>query len=147
MAVHTFKSVVKRQKGIAVEVESRGFKVTIDEPKSLGGSDTGMNPVELLLGSLGACQVITALSFAPAKGIKIEDIRVELEGDLDLDSFNGKNPNAEKGYSEIRYHFYIKSEASQEDLHKLIEFVEDRCPVGHTLLKQVKFGAPKLTIE
>lgn len=147
MAVNTFKSIVKKQVGIAVEVESRGFKVTVDEPKSLGGTDTGMNPVELLLGSLGACQVITALVFAPAQGINIEDMRVELEGDLDIDGFTGKNPDAEKGYSEIRYHFYIKSDASQEKLHQLIKFVEDRCPVGQTLLKEVKFSEPKLTIE
>lgn len=147
MATHTFKSVVKSKQGLAVEVESRGFSATIDEPQSLGGTDTGMNPVELLLGSLGACQVISALAFAPSQGIKIENMHVELEGDLDLDSFTGKNPNAEKGYSEIRYHFYIKSEASPEDLHKLIALVEERCPVGHTLLKQVKFGEPKLTLE
>ncbi|MDT2069594.1 OsmC family protein, partial [Enterococcus faecalis] len=50
----------------------------MDEPKNLGGSDEGMNPIEALLASLGACKVIVARSFAKVQGINLNDIRVEI---------------------------------------------------------------------
>ena len=59
----------------------------MDEPKELGGSDTGMNPVEMLLCALGSCQAIVAKSFATAHGIDLHDFLVVLEGDLDPDGF------------------------------------------------------------
>jgi uncharacterized OsmC-like protein len=42
----------------AVCSQIRGFKTTIDEPLELGGTDSGPNPVELLLAALGGCQEI-----------------------------------------------------------------------------------------
>jgi uncharacterized OsmC-like protein len=40
---------------------ARGFKVAVDEPKQLGGTDRAMNLVELLLCSLGGCMSILRL--------------------------------------------------------------------------------------
>ena len=47
MAAATFKAVFcKGKEGLVAESESRGFKIIMDEPESLGGIDKGMNPVE-----------------------------------------------------------------------------------------------------
>lgn len=59
-----FQASAHLQDGVQVKVKSRNFQVTIDEPKELGGTDTGMNPVELLLCALGACQAIVARVYA-----------------------------------------------------------------------------------
>ncbi|MCK5731791.1 MAG: OsmC family peroxiredoxin, partial [Tenericutes bacterium] len=57
----TFKAkATKLQGGMQVETESRNFKILIDEPKTLGGTDTAMSPVEALLCALGGCQAIVA---------------------------------------------------------------------------------------
>ncbi len=87
MAVNTFKASAHLQEGVKVKATSRHFELTIDEPKSLGGTDTGMNPVEALLASLGACQSIVARVYAPKFDIKLDDFQVDVEGDIDLDGF------------------------------------------------------------
>lgn len=68
MAIETFKAVSRKlPEGLAVESEVRGFKIILDEPKELGGTNKGMNPVEALLCALGSCQTIVAAAFAQAK--------------------------------------------------------------------------------
>jgi len=145
MSTVTYKAVAKKTEGLAVEVNARGFKVVIDEPVNAGGADTGMTPIELALGSLGSCQVITALMVAPYHNIDLEDIHVELEGDIDMDSLTGASANAEKGFTEVRFNFHIKSSASDEALKKLIDHVENMCPVGQSLLKEVEMGQTIIT--
>jgi uncharacterized OsmC-like protein len=98
----TFKATAKKlPEGLQVETQSRGFKVLMDEPKDLGGTDASLNPVEDVLCALGACQAICAAAFARAQGIKLDDFFVELEGDLDPDGFQGKAP-VRNGFQEIR---------------------------------------------
>lgn len=53
---------------------ARGHTVTVDEPVALGGQDLGATPVELLLGSIGSCKVITCRMYADRKGWAVETI-------------------------------------------------------------------------
>lgn len=76
---------------MAVRVKSRQFEITIDEPKELGGTDTGMNPVELVLCALGACQAIVARVYAPQFKLQLDAFSMELEGDVDIDGFLNKS--------------------------------------------------------
>lgn len=135
----TFKAVAKKtETGLQVETDSRGFKFILDEPADLGGTDTGMNPVEGLLCTLGACQSIVCAAFCRLKKFEFEEVYVELEGDLDPDGFLGKNPDVRNGFQEIRYTVHFKTNASQEECEDFIEFVESRCPVGDCLANPVK---------
>ncbi|SEM61481.1 OsmC-like protein [Paenibacillus sp. cl141a] len=74
--VQTFKATAQLQEGVKVITKARQFELVIDEPQSLGGTDTGMNPVEALLASLGACQSIVARVYAPKFDVVLEDFRV-----------------------------------------------------------------------
>jgi|SRR5690625_2520196 len=132
MTQTTFKATAKLQEGVQVKVNARDFEVTIDEPKDLGGTDTGMNPVELLLGALGACQAIVAAVYAKKFEIEFDDFSIELEGDLDPEGFLG-NPDIKKGYSEIRYNIHIDTKSPMDKVEEFIAFVEKTCPVGDTL--------------
>ena len=86
----TFKANAKKlPNGLQVETNARGFKILMDEPEELGGTNAGMNPVEAILCALGACQTIVASAFAPAHDFTFEEFHVELEGDLDPDGFMG----------------------------------------------------------
>ncbi|WP_326716343.1 OsmC family protein [Vagococcus jeotgali] len=133
MAIEKFKTVVKSVEGLQVSCKSRGFEFILDEPKNLGGTDTGMNPVEALLGTLGACKVIVAKSFARLHHIKLNDIRIELEGDLDVDGFMGKNPDAKIGFSRISSQIYIDADNTVEEIEKFVEFINRTCPVADTI--------------
>lgn len=133
MANTKFNATVTSINGCEVSAETRDFKITVDEPKSSGGTNKGMNPVELLLNSLGACQVIVAKSFAKAKGIKLNKLKVEEEGILDPDGFSGKNPNVPKGFSEIKSTFFIDADNTDEEIQNFVDFVNSICPVHNTL--------------
>ncbi|RXZ84836.1 OsmC family peroxiredoxin [Paenibacillaceae bacterium] len=145
-SVQTFKATAHLQDGFQVKAASRNFELTIDEPKSLGGTDTGMNPVEVVLASLGACQSIVARAYAAKFGVELNDFRVEVEGDLDLDGFFNRS-EVRPGYSDIRYTFYIKTDAPREKVEEFVSFLESKCPVGDTLANPVNLQLNRVVIE
>lgn len=146
MAVEVFKGTTKLTKGMRVECKSRGHEFLLDEPTGLGGTDTGMNPVEAVLCALGACKCIVARCFAKAHGIDLQDFHIELEGDLDPDGFMGKNKNVKIGFSEVRTKICIKSSSPKEDIEKFVEFIDRTCPVEDTLKNSPKM-VTELSIE
>jgi len=148
MAVETFKAVSRKgEGGLSVESETRGFKIVMDEPKSLGGSNQGMNPVEGLLVSLGSCLVIVGAAFAKSHGIDLQDIRVETEGDLDPAGFLQGKEGVRPGYQEVRFTVHIKSDSPEDKLQEFYEFMESRCPVSDTLSVGTRVVAKKLVVE
>ncbi|MFE4712607.1 MULTISPECIES: OsmC family protein [unclassified Paenibacillus] len=144
--VQTFKATAHLQDGVRVVTKARQFELIIDEPQSLGGTDTGMNPVEALLASLGACQSIVARVYAPKFEVELEDFRVEVEGDLDLDGFFNRS-EVRPGYSDIRYTFYIKSSSPAERIEQFVQFLESKCPVGDSLAAPVNLKLNRIVIE
>ncbi|MNW60089.1 OsmC-like protein [compost metagenome] len=144
--VQTFKATAELQEGVKVITKARQFELVIDEPKSLGGTDTGMNPVEALLASLGACQSIVARVYAPKFDVVLEDFRVDVEGELDLDGFFNRS-EVRPGYSDIRYTFYIKTNSPEEKVKEFVQFLESKCPVGDTLANPVKLELSRIVIE
>ncbi|MCD6287223.1 MAG: OsmC family protein [Anaerolineae bacterium] len=133
--------------GLAVENQSGGFKVIIDEPKSLGGTNTGMSPVEAVLCALGSCQCIVAAAFAKSKGIEFEDLWVEVEGDLNPDGFLRGAPDVRRGFEEIRFTLHIKTSSDQEKVVDFAEFIQERCPVGDNLINATPVVAGPVVIE
>ncbi|MBO0477280.1 OsmC family protein [Vagococcus sp. DIV0080] len=133
MPVEKFEAVAESVAGLKVSCHSREFEFFLDEPKNLGGTNTGMNPVEALLSSLGACKVIVAKSFARLHKIKLNSIRIELEGELDTDGFMGKNPEAKIGFSKIITNFYIDADNTDEEIAEYVEFINRTCPVADTI--------------
>lgn len=134
MAVVTFKATSKLVSGLQVDNQVRNFTVRMDEPKDLGGSDTGMNPVEALLAALGSCMTIVAAAFAKAKKIDLQDFWVELEGDLDPDGFLKGKPGVRNGFQEVRLTPHIKTSSSPEAVAEFMEFVKSRCPVSDVMV-------------
>lgn len=135
MALVTFQSEVKwSNQGVLSVADINGKEVIIDEPKSLGGTDKGPNPVEYILAALGGCINVLVVSFAKDFDVKVEDLNVHVEGDLDPDCFLGKNPNGRPGYEEIRYTIDLQSPSPTKKINALLAHVEEVCPVKDTLL-------------
>ncbi|MEO8326379.1 MAG: OsmC family protein, partial [Nitrospirota bacterium] len=87
------------------------FTLTADEPAILAGHDTGANPVEHLLHALAGCLTTTLIYHAALRGIKVEAIESELEGDLDIRGFLGISDTVRKGFQNIRVNFKVRTDA------------------------------------
>lgn len=142
----TFTASAHLQEGVQVLAKSRNFQFIIDEPESLGGTDTGMNPVEVVLTALGACQAIVARVYAKKFNIEFDHLWVELEGDLDTDGFMNIS-DVRRGYSEIRYNIHIATEAPKEKVADFVSFIEKTCPVGDTIANPVEVKLNDIIIE
>src|SRR5437660_11198045 len=64
--------------GFAQEIVVGPHRLAADEPASAGGTDTGPNPYDLLLASLGACTSMTVALYARRKGWPLEGVTVRL---------------------------------------------------------------------
>lgn len=107
------------------------FQLHADEPAILAGEDQGANPVEHLLNALAGCVTTSMVAHAAVRGIHIEEVESELEGDIDLRGFLGLAPDVPKGYTDIRMKFKVKTDAENlEKLKSLAEF----SPVYNTIL-------------
>lgn len=143
----TYKATATKLKdGMQVEVKSRHFKILIDEPGDLGGTDMAMNPVEYVLAALGGCQAIVAAAYARAHNVKFENFYVDIEGDIDLDGFRGK-ADIRTGYQEIRYTMHFKTKESQEKMEKFAKFIERTCPVSDTIENEVRLVNAGVVLE
>jgi len=94
----TFAADSRQVDGLRSETKIRQFSLTIDEPEKLGGTDTGPNPVELVLAALATCQEITYRAYATALGIPLESVAVKLEGALDLRGFFAVKDGVRAGF-------------------------------------------------
>ena len=72
MALKTYTAKAELIEGLKVRASARDFSVVLDEPLEQGGTNAGMNPIELALCSVCACQTITAAIFADFYGIPVD---------------------------------------------------------------------------
>lgn len=106
------------------------FELHADEPPILAGGDDGANPVEHLLNALASCVTTSMVAHAAVRGINIEELESELEGDIDLRGFLGLANDVPKGYTDIRLKFKVKADVNNmERLKRLAMF----SPVFNTI--------------
>ncbi len=115
--------------------------IRVDEPSGLAGTDSGPNPAELLLGAMGTCLSIGYALNAAARGIRIEAMELEVEGDIDLSVFTGLKAEDNPGYAGIRITARVKSDATPEQLQALHEHVLRTSPICSTVAQPVPVEA------
>jgi uncharacterized OsmC-like protein len=121
--------------GTCQEMEHNAqFVLDADEPAVLLGGDTGAGAAEYVLAALSACLTGTLVYHASARGLKIEDIQSDYEGDVDLRGFLDLNPKVRNGYQEIRVKFRVKGDVDEATVRELLS----KSPVYDTLANPVK---------
>jgi uncharacterized OsmC-like protein len=110
------------------EVRIRDFRLDVDEPPLIGGTDAGPTPVELVLAALGTCQEIVYATYARVLGIPLDGVAVSAEGRLDLRGFFGV-ADVPAGFQDVAFTVDIASPAPAEEVARLVEAVNAHCPV------------------
>lgn len=71
--------VISPEEGVALEIRTRNHRLIVDQPLDEGGKDRGMTPIELFVGSLGACIAYYAVRFCQRHHLLTEGLKVSLE--------------------------------------------------------------------
>jgi uncharacterized OsmC-like protein len=135
-----------------VETCSRDFKLLADEPEMLCGTNMAANPVEMVPQAYGACLTIGYAMNAAVRNIRIDDIRIDLEGEIDLPGFLGlEAPEKLKmdklpGFKNIMARVRIGSAADAKTIEQLHKHVLATSPVGMTLARPVALRAELETV-
>lgn len=107
-----------------VSIDARDHRWLADEPEEAGGGDTGPQPGELLLSSLGACTAVTVKMYANRKKWPLDNVEVELR-------FNSEaKPDPLTTVIDMEVHF--TGNLSEEQLARLLQIAHS-CPV-HKIL-------------
>jgi uncharacterized OsmC-like protein len=68
------------QGGWLCSVEAGGFRLTVDEPPSAGGTGKGPMPTDLLLASVSSCYALALAWAARKRGFELPDLTVTATG-------------------------------------------------------------------
>jgi uncharacterized OsmC-like protein len=112
----------------------------IDEPKELMGEDTSANPQEYLMGAMNACIMNTYVIAAAMKGIKLEEVVMETEGELDLRGFLGIDKNVIPGYKELKYKVRLKGNGTKEQYEAVHKTVVATSPNYYNISNAIKLN-------
>lgn len=127
-------------------IHSREFTLQGDEPEQILGERTGPNAVELLLGALGSCLSVGYAANAAAMGIELDEMRFEMEGDIDLRGFLGISEDVRPGYESITCTVYMDADATEDELAELREHVEATSPLVDAITNEVPLET-RLVVE
>lgn len=113
-----------------LNIQSGKFKMIIDEPETMGGTNMGPSPVQVMLMSLAGCLNVTGHEVARQKGMKLNGMKIDINGSMNPCNFMGCSFDERAGFQEIDVAIKADFEdASKEDIDKWLIETEQRCPV------------------
>jgi uncharacterized OsmC-like protein len=118
---------------ISCKVETGKAPVNAGLHPATGGDGGFACSGDMLLEALVACAGVTLKAVATALEVPLRGGVVNAEGDLDVRGTLGVDKQARVGFSTIRLSFDLDSDASQEQLDKLITLTERYCVIYQTL--------------
>ncbi len=127
--------------GIACAVETGRALVKAGLHPATGGDGLLACSGDMLLQALVACAGVTLRAVATALEIPIRGGTVVAEGDLDFRGTLGVSKEAPVGFTDIRLRFELDTDASPEQLQRLLALTERYCVVYQTLQR-----APQVTL-
>jgi len=149
MSTHSDKEFSIKQINVAVHAESETptrirvrsskFEMIIDEPESMGGTDMGPSPVQVLLMALAGCLHVTGHEVARQKGMKLNGMRIEINGTMNPCKFLGLSTHERAGFQtiDVTIHANFENE-TPEAIEAWLKETEERCPVTDNIENSTK---------
>ena len=110
------------------------YTMVFDFPPEFSGEGKGPTVCETCMSSLGACITQTIVAHATARGINIDSVTIDLEGNVDLQGFTGLSTDTRPGAQGFQLNVNIKSStASKEQISQLYEIGKKYSPAFDTL--------------
>jgi putative redox protein len=134
----SFKSTTVWEDGARARTTARTFSLETDEPAPLGGTDQNIDPMELLLAAVGTCLTIGWVTNAARRGIEFRDLKIEVEGDYDLQGYLGIDENVRPGFTSVSYTVTVDTDADPE----VLEEIRAEAQVGSPMLDNVADATP-----
>ena len=132
--------------GMGGNAVPRRFSIDIDEPCELGGSNRFANPQEHLLAALNACIMVGYVAQCAVRGISLENLEIETNGEIDLRGFLGIDPAVPPGYENLSYIVRIKGSGTKEEFAEVHEAVMATSPNFYNVANAVTLK-PTLVVE
>ena len=140
-AVVTLKADGRLGEGISCSVQTGKALVEAGLHPATGGSGLQACSGDMLLEALVACAGVTMNAVATAIGVNIAEGRIRAEGDLDFRGTLGVSKEAPVGFTAIRLHFDLETDASPEQLASLLKLTERYCVVYQSIR-----SAPQMSV-
>ena len=124
----------------------RRFSIEIDEPCELGGTNRFANPQEHLIAALNACMTVGYVAQCAVRGITLESLEIETNGEIDLRGFLGIDPAVPAGYEKLSYTVRIKGSGTKEEFAEVHKAVMATSPNFYNVSRPIALK-PTLVIE
>lgn len=100
-----------------------------DEPEGFGGADAAPGPVDYALAGLASCQIVVYKYWAAKENVRLDSLKVDVEGDFDFRTMFGFDGGGRPGLSDVRVKVTISGPESEDTYAALQKQVDEHCPV------------------
>ncbi len=140
-AVVTLRAEGRLGDGVTCRLQTGQALVEAGLHPATGGSGLSVCSGDMLLQALVVCAGVTLGAVATALAIPLHDALIQAEGDLDFRGTLGVSKETPVGFTRLRLHFELVTNANEEQRATLLRLTERYCVVHQTLR-----GSPQIEI-
>lgn len=133
-----FKVAVQTSnESLSTEIKAGRHHLVADEPKDVGGDDSGPTPYDLLSAALGACTSMTVQMYAKRKKWELNEVTVHIDHQKKHEQDALKEGKKSAKLDHFTRKIELQGNLDQEQRERLLE-IANRCPVKRTLTSDIQ---------